>query len=149
MTALQDISYKIRAQFTPQQEGFKGHHITIRSHNPEPVQPAVLRAVAAAVLDNPMRMSMAGLRVQLAASQAEHKITPHRVGSGRPIIYAKPIYTSGDAASVLVEKQWSTRQAAQPPEATSVAAHARHANTTVSSAAAVQLQLQNLYLTSK
>lgn len=149
MTALQVISRKIRAQFTPQPEGFKGHHITIRSHNPEPVQPAVLRAVAAAVLNNPMRMSMAGLRVQLAASQAERKVTPCQVGWGRPVMYAKPIYTSGDTASVLVEQQWSTRQAAQiVPEAISVAAHAGHAHTTMSSAAAVQLQLQSLSVTS-
>lgn len=101
---------------------FSEHHITIRCHTKTPVRREAFQNVANAIQDNPISLRVAGIRVQLAASQAlEHcgpeHIRTHVGSDGSEVRYPVPIFTSGAAASVLLER--GDDQAPCPPRALS------------------------------
>ena len=105
--AVQHAAASVGAKFV--QKAFSSHHITIRCHTKRAVERQAFLRVAHAVQCNPITLRVAGIRVQLAASQAlEHCGAEHvkiHVGSdGSEVRYPVPIYTSGEAASVLLKR---------------------------------------------
>ena len=106
MTAMQHAAASVGAKFV--QEPFSSHHITIRCHTKKPVERQAFERVAHAVQRNPTSLRVAGIRVQLAASQALEHCGPEHVkihigSNGSEVRYPVPIYTSGEAASVLLQ----------------------------------------------
>lgn len=117
MAAMQRAAAAVGAKFVD--KPFSEHHITIRCHTKKPVDRQVLQKVSNAVQHSPFSLRVAGIRVQLAASQAldlcgpEH-IKTHVGSDGSEVRYPVPIFTSGAAASVLLERG---HQAPCPPRA--------------------------------
>ena len=106
IAAMQHAAAAVGAKFV--RKPFSSHHITIRCHTKKAVEPQAFQRVCHAVQCNPISLRVAGIRVQLAASQAlEHCGAEHvqtHIGSdGSEVRYPVPIYTSGEAASVLLK----------------------------------------------
>ena len=106
IAAMQPAAAAVGAKFVS--KPFSSHHITIRCHTKKPVERQAFQRVCHAVQCNPLSLRVAGIRVQLAASQAlEHCGAEHvktHIGSdGSEVRYPVPIYTSGEAASVLLK----------------------------------------------
>ena len=90
------------------QKPFSSHQMTIRCHTKRPVERQAFQRVAHAVYCNPISLRVAGIRVQLAASQALEHCGPEHVkthigSDGSQVRYPVPIFTSGEAASGLLK----------------------------------------------
>lgn len=151
ITALQNIAVKIGAKLVL--APFLEHHITIRCHTIEPVPRVVFHQVVQAVHNSPLCIRVAGIRVQLAASVAferfgaEHVAT-HIQSDASEVRYPKPAFTSGEAASVLVERAWARQQFGEvQAEAVGVAANIAAA-AVADDAAFLASKIQNLSITS-
>lgn len=112
IAAMQQAAAAVGAKFV--QKPFDSHHITIRCHTKAPVKAQAFQKVVHAVCCNPMSLKVAGIRVQLAASQALEHCGPEHVktykgSDGSEVRYPVPIYTSGEAASVLLERWHQAR----------------------------------------
>ena len=107
IAAMQHAAASVGAKFV--QKPFSSHHITIRCHTKKAVKRDAFQRVVHAVQCNPISFRVAGIRVQLAASQAlEHcgaeHVQTHIASDGSEVRYPVPIYTSGEAASVLLKR---------------------------------------------
>lgn len=114
MSAMQCAADAVRGKFTP--KSFNSHHMTIRCHTKAPVERTALQNAQNAVRCKPITFRAAGIRVQLAASQALEHCGPDQVktytkSDGSEVRYPVPIYTSGEAASVLLESTGNTHEA--------------------------------------
>lgn len=116
MTAVQNAAHAVGAKFIS--KPFSSHHMAVRCHTKARVGRQSFQNAQTAVRCQPISFRAAGIRVQSAASQALERCGHDHIrtftgSDGSQVRYPVPIYISGEAASVLLERGTNTHQATE------------------------------------